>query len=237
MAEIIPAIIAKNFENLQDKIKSVEPWVAAVQLDVMDGIFVPNKTWPFNSSREAGLAQGKPSDLENLDTKLFLEAHLMVDAPYRVLNEWLTSKVKRIILHWEALDNPKIKNQNEKPQFKIQNLIKETRNAGKQFGLALNLETPIEVLESYIDDLDLVLLMGVNPGFAGQEFQNEVIPKIKQLRQKYPSVKIEVDGGVGPSNIREVYEAGAELLVVGSAVFGQSDIGQVIKTLESKIKD
>lgn len=229
MAEIIPAIIAKNFEDLQDKIKLVEPFVATVQLDVMDGIFVPSTTW------------NSPSDLEKLETNLVLEVHLMVDSPHRVLNGWLASQVKRIILHWEAVE--KIHNHELLPyettvdnQFPISNLAREIHRHNKQFGLALNPKTPLAVLDNFIGELDTVLLMSVNPGFAGQEFQSEVIPRIKQLRQKYPSVKIEVDGGLGPQNIKEAREAGADFLVIGSAIFVQLNIEEAIKKLKDKLK-
>jgi len=255
MAEIIPAIIPKDFAELEAKIKLVEPYAKTVQLDVVDGIFASNTTWPYTEyNRHPELVSGSDNnetpkqvrhdkkwslgdDLKNLHTNLTLEAHLMIDAPHRVLNEWLASRVKRIILHWEAVE--KIHNHELLPyettvdnQFPISNLAREIHRHNKQFGLALNLKTPLAVLDNFIDELDMVLLMSINPGFAGQEFQEEVIPRIKQLRQKYPGVKIGIDGGLGPQNIKEAQEAGADFLIVNSAIFGSRNIEQAIKELK-----
>ena len=211
----MPAIIAKNFQELQDKIRLVEPYIKTVQIDVMDGIFVSNLTW------------SNPSELEKLETNLEIEVHLMVENPHRVLNEWLSSKVKRIILHWEVIKE--IPNS----QFPIPNLIKQIHNSGKEFGVALNLETPISVLDNFINDIDMALLMSVKPGQGGQKFEESVIPKIIALRQNYPSVKIEVDGGVNLQNIYRLIEAGVDFLVMGSAIFGKDDIGGAIEELKS----
>jgi len=232
MVEIIPAIIAKSFDELKEKIKLVEPYVKTVQLDVMDGVFVPSSTWPF----VAGASQDKSleKEIEDLDTDIFLEAHLMIENPHRVLNEWLNSKVGRVILHWEAIE--KIHNHELLPyetqidaKFPISNLSREVHRCGKQFGVAINPPTPISVLDNFINEIDLVLLMSVNPGLAGQEIKEEVIPKIVALRQRYPDVKIEVDGGVNPQNILKLVQAGADFLVMGSAIFSRSNIQLAIK--------
>jgi len=215
MSEIIPAIIAKNFKELEAKIKLVEPYVKTVQLDVMDGIFVPNKTWPYAIGEQSSV-----KDLKKIETSLALEAHLMVASPHRILSEWLESRVKRVILHWEAIkeifhptgDCPK-----------GDNLIKKVHQANKKFGVALNLETPITVLDNFINEIDMVLLMSVKPGAAGQKFEASVMPKIIALRQKYPDVKIEVDGGVGQRNVLKLVRAGADFLAMGSAIFENSD--------------
>ncbi len=233
MPEIIPAIIANSFQELQEKVKLVEPYVGTVQLDVMDGVFVPNKTWPYFAP-QGGATNGKPflCDLEKLETNLALEAHLMVDNPHRVLNEWLNSKVKRVILHWEAIKEI-FHPTGDRP--KGDNLIEQIHNSGKEFGIALNLETPISVLDNFIDYIDMVLLMSVKPGTSGQEFQESVIPKIISLRQKYLNVKIEVDGGINLINAEQAVEVGADYLAVGSAIWQSEDIGQTIKKLESII--
>ena len=221
MTEIIPAIIAKDFADLQQKVKLVEPYVQTVQLDIMDGIFVPNETWPCAASA----AQGKPSvdDLNNLQTSLFLEAHLMVSQPEKIFEQWVASRIERIIVHWEALDNFR---------SQILNFSLQTYRRNKQFGIALNPETPLEVVDHFIGKVDLVLLMSVNPGFAGQPFQESVIPRIIALRQKYPSAKIEIDGGINLENVRKLVEAGANFLAVGSTIFESQDIAQTIKNLK-----
>lgn len=223
MPEIIPAIIAKSLDELREKVKLVEASVKTVQLDVMDGVFVDNKTW------------NAPEDLEKIETNLKFEAHLMIDSPHRVLNRWLAlPKIFRIILHWEALE--KIHNHELLPYetqvgagFPVSNLSREIHRCGKQFGVALNPETPISVLDNFINDIDLVLLMSVEPGFAGQEFKETVIPKIIALRQRHENVKIEVDGGVDPQNILKLATAGADFLVMGSTIFASPNPQAVIK--------
>ncbi|TSC53567.1 MAG: ribulose-phosphate 3-epimerase [Parcubacteria group bacterium LiPW_39] len=217
MPEIIPAIIAKDFEDLKNKIKLVEPYVKTVQLDIMDGVFVPNITWR------------NPADLANLETPLFLEAHLMIANPHQFLNEWFKSKVERIILHWEAIQISDFR-------LRISDLIQEMHKKNKEFGLALNLETQISVLDDFIDKIDLVLLMSVNPGFAGQEFQESVIPKIAALRQEYPDVKIGVDGGINLQNVKKLVEAGADFLAVGSAIFEAENPAKVINQLKEAVR-
>ena len=233
MPEIIPVIIPKTFQELQEKVKLIEPYVKTAQIDVVDGIFVSNTTWPFDSSRNSGLAQGKPSvkDLDTLETNLELEAHLMIESPHRVLNEWLASRVKRIILHWEAID--KI----SKDQFSISDLIQETHKHNKEFGVALNLETPVSVLDNFVNDIDRALIMSVKTGWGGQEFDESATAKIIALRQKYPDVKIEVDGGVNQQNILKLARAGVDFLVMGSAIFGSENPAEAIKELNKLLPE
>ena len=247
MPEIVPAIIAENFKELEEKTRLVEPYVKTVQLDVADGIFVANKTWPYFAPQSgatngkpfvADTPQGKPSlrDLDKIETTLDFEAHLMIDSPHQVLNEWLNSRVKRVILHWEVLE--KIHNHELLPYktqitagFPVSNLAEEAHQRGKEFGVALNLETPVAALDNFMSYVDLVLLMSVPPGWGGQRFDERVIPKIIALRQKYPDVKIEVDGGVSADNMAKLIEAGADFLAVGSAIFNAGDIGGMITEL------
>ena len=243
MKEIIPAIIAKDFDDLKKKIELVEPYTSAVQLDVMDGIFVPNKTWPFDSSRKAGFAQGKPSvtDLNAIKTNLFLEAHLMVEKPQEAAPDWLDSPVKRIIFHWEALEKIHAHEMipyktSSKPGFPVLDFAQEAHSRNVQLGVALNPDTPIGILDAFINDIDLVLLMSVKPGYAGQKFIEKVIPKITALRQRYRDVKIEVDGGINLGNAKQVAQAGADILVVGSAVFESNNIEKAFAEIKDSIK-
>jgi len=232
--ELIPAIISKNFDDLEQKIKLIEPYVSAVQLDIMDGIFVDNKTWPYFDGQAV-------EDLGKLKCKVFLEAHLMIDRPQEVINLWLVMpKMKRLILHWEALE--KIHGHemtpyktSATPGFPVVDLAEEVHKNNKELGVALNPDTPISVLDMFIEDVDLVLLMSVNPGFAGQEFIEKVIPKISALRQKYPDVKIEVDGGISAENVGAVAKAGADILVAGSAIFESGEIRIAVEKLKKSV--
>lgn len=254
MPEIIPAIIAKNFGELQERVAAVELCVETVQLDIMDGVFVPNKTWPYT--------EGALEDLEKLETKLLLETHLMVEKPEEVLDDWLDSKVERVILHYEAIDHrfchagldPVLEtgesgfNKNsldsgfrqndnqEETESKFFNLIKKVHSVRKEFGIALNPGTSIEVLDGFAASIDLVLLMGVNPGFSGQKFKDGIIHKVAALRHKHLGVKIGVDGGVNQNNAKAIGRAGADILIVGSAVFEAGKVKEAIEELRRVIE-
>ena len=208
MIQIIPTIIAKDFQELNEKIKKIESYVEWAQLDVMDGKFVNNLTW------------NNPADLKNLETNLNLEAHLMINDPEEVIDQWIKSGVKRIIFHYEATE-------------KHQEIIEKIKKSGLEVGLAINPETSISILDDLIEQIDLVLIMTVNPGFGGQGFLNESVDKIKQLREKYKDVKIGVDGGINLETAPKVIKAGANILAVGTAIFKSNNIEQTIKELKA----
>ena len=208
MIEIIPAIIPKFFQEIEEKIKLVEPYVDWVQLDVMDGKFVNNLTWT------------NPNDLKSLNTNLNLEVHLMINNPEEAIDDWIESGVKRIIIHYESTDKHK-------------EIIEKVKRAGLEIGLAINPETSIEVIDEFYKDIDLVLIMSVNPGFGNQDFLNESVDKIKQLRGEYKDVKIEVDGGINLKTAPKVIEAGANILAVGTAIFKSNNIEQTIKEFKN----
>lgn len=237
MPEIIPAIIAKSFNELQEKIKIVEPYVKSVQIDVMDGVFAREKNW------------NEPMELKNINTNLKLEVHLMVEDVEQEIEKWVNSGVKRILAHYEAIiSNSKVKNeqvpcereQNSKSQLKIQKLIDMCRRCGVEFGIVLNLETPLEVLDQIAfiihDSSFIIQLMSIAKiGYHGEPFDERVIPKIKALREKYSDVKISVDGGINLENARQVIDAGADVLVIGSAIFGSKDAEKTIKEFKNII--
>ncbi|MBU1177007.1 MAG: ribulose-phosphate 3-epimerase [Patescibacteria group bacterium] len=208
MIQIIPTIIAKDFQELQDKINKVELHAEWAQLDVMDGKFVNNTTWQ------------NPVDLKNLETNLNLEAHLMVKNPEEVIDQWIESGVKRIIIHYESTK-------------KITEIIDKIKKAGLEVGLAINPETSLEKIVDFIEKIDLVLIMTVNPGFGGQDFLNESVDKIKQLRGEYKDVNIEVDGGINLKTASKVIQAGANFLAVGTAIFKSDNIKEVINKFKN----
>ena len=209
MIEIIPTIIAKDFKELEEKIRKVEPYVDWVQLDVMDGQFVANSTW------------NKPADLKNLKTNLKLEAHLMIKNPEENIDDWIESGLKRIIIHFESTKQP-------------EEVIRKIRGAGLETGIAINPETPIEIVDDFIARLDLILVMTVQPGRGGQTFLEETLDKIKNLRDKYKDVNIEVDGGINPETAPKVIQAGANLLASGNAIFKSDDIEETILRLKGE---
>lgn len=196
--EIIPTILVKSFEEVQEKIRKVENYVNWVQMDIMDGRFVDNKTWD------------NPQDLKNFKTKIKLEAHLMIEKPEQKIDDWL-EVVDRVIIHYEATEN----------------IIKD-----KRVGLAINPETPIEKVKPFLEDLDLVLIMTVNPGKGGQEFKPEVLGKIKSLREIWPDGNIEVDGGINPETAKKAISAGANLICAGTYIFNSENTKQAIEDLK-----
>jgi len=222
MPEIIPAIIAKDFGELEKKIKLVEPYVSWVQLDVMDGKFAPEKSWPF----VAAAPQGKPAELKNISTSLNLEAHLMVFEPEKEIDAWINSGVKEILIHIESTKN-------------LQEIIKKIKGAGLKAGVVLNLETDVtKIEETFIDSVDLVQFMAIAQiGYHGHPFDDKVIPKIIALRQKYPNVKIAVDGGINSETAKKAAKAGADILVAGSAIFAESNIEKAINELKQSINN
>jgi len=215
--EIIPTVIAKDFFEVQEKIKRAEPFFDWLQLDIMDGQFVANKTWQ------------RPKDLLKLKTKLKLEAHLMVANPWQVVDDWLAAGIQRIIVHWEAVSCAGAETQGA---MSLQKIIDQVKNQQKEFGLALNPETPVDILTDWLVQTDSVLLMTVNPGQGGQEFMPRVLPKITQLRQMWPDGRISVDGGIDLISAKQCLQAGADILSVGSSLWQADDLEQAVKTFK-----
>lgn len=212
MVEIIPTIIAKNFKELKEKIRRIEPYFSIVQLDVMDGRFVPNKTL-LNVKK-----------IKEIRTSLGWEIHLMVKKPEEYIYSWSTLRPKRLIFHFEAV-----------PKSKINSLIQKIKNYGMEAGMAINPGTQLSKIEEFVRDLDLVLLMTVNPGFGNQKFIETALPKIKELRRFWPNGKIEIDGGIKVGIAKKCAEAGADILAIGSAISEAENIEEAIEALKNDV--
>lgn len=208
MIEIVPAILVKNVEELKERVREVEPYVNRIQLDIMDGKFVPNVTI-------------QPEDISSFKTKLMKEAHLMVEDNEKYVDDFLDLGFDMIIVHVESCKY-------------IPRIIKKVKARGKKIALAINPPTPLSAIKDYLDDLDMVLIMSVNPGFSGQGFLPEVLPKIKELRQMRKNLDIEVDGGIKPGNAKLVAEAGANILVSCSGVYGHENKKEAINLLKKE---
>ena len=208
--KIAPSILSADFAALGDAIARVEAAGAdQLHVDVMDGHFVPN------------LSIGPPV-IESIRkrTRLPLDVHLMIEEPERWIETYARAGANLITVHVEACRH-------------LGRALTLIREAGANAGVALNPSTPLGVLEYVLDDLDLVLVMSVNPGFGGQSFIPTTYPKVRQLKALLSprTVEISVDGGVNAANASRLAEAGAGVLVAGSAIFGASDPGQAMTSL------
>lgn len=221
MAQVIPAILEKEFSQIQRKIALVEPYVNWVQIDVSDGNFAPNVTW------------NNPEDLQNLDASLFIEVHLMISNPEKYLDAWISSGAKRIIVHIGGVSEERSHTLQDDLFHSVLDMAKQVRDQGLEFGIALNPEVAISVIEDLIPKADLILFLAVAPGWGGQKFKEIVLEKIKSLRKSHPEVKIEVDGGITPETGKKCIEAGADILVSGSYIFNSEDIQKAIDDLKS----
>ncbi len=206
---VLPSMLLCDFGDLAREVRLLEQaGVHGLHLDVMDGSFVPNMTY------------GMPivAAFRSL-TDLPLDVHLMIDGPERYVQQFGEAGADIMTIHVEAVEDPRP-------------ALKEIRSLGISAGLALNPATPLERVVGYVDDCDLVLVMSVEAGFGGQSFQSIAIDKLRELRTIVgSSVLLEVDGGINEETIAECASAGAELFVAGSAIFGESDYGAVIKDL------
>lgn len=215
MAHLIsPSLLSADFGNLQRDIEMVNKSEADwFHLDIMDGIFVPNISYGTPVIKAVKKHAKKP-----------LDVHLMIVDPDRYIDDFHKAGADILTVHYEACDH-------------LHRTVQNIKSKGMKAGVSLNPHTPVHLLKDIIADVDLVLIMSVNPGFGGQKFIPNSLNKVKELKKliidKKSTALIEVDGGVDHSNAKQLIEAGCDVLVAGSYIFGSDDPLQTIKNLKN----
>ena len=194
MIKIIPAILARSAEEFERQINGIKNQADWLQLDIADGEFVPNKTW------------AQPKGVRN-HREMKFELHLMVKDPLRELEKWVDIKnVKKVFIHFES-------NKNREAALEF------ARRHGWQTGLVINPPTPTAKIEKYLDKIDALMFMGVEPGFQGQTFVHSVLTKIKKFKAAHAKIPVSIDGAVNFVTLPEIVKTGVNAVCVGSAIF------------------
>lgn len=216
MVKLAPSILSADFSRLLEHVKEVESaGVEYLHIDVMDGHFVPNISFgaPILKS-----LKGK--------TNLFMDVHLMIENPDQYIPGFVDAGADLINVHIEACPH-------------IHRTLQLIRSYGVKAAVALNPGTPLSSIEEILPDVDMVLIMSVNPGFGGQSYIESMTDKIKRLKQmiedRNPSCEIQVDGGIKIDNIKKVVDAGATVIVAGSAIFNTPDINETVKAFRNAL--
>lgn len=210
MNKIAPSILSADFSRLGEEVKAIEKGGAhLIHVDVMDGHFVPNIS--FGSTVMKSLLG---------QTSVPFDVHLMIESPDKYLKDFVTGNTAYITVHWEACPE-------------IVGIIDQIHGYGLKAGISINPDTDVQVLFPILERVDMILIMSVFPGFGGQEFIPSALEKIKTLfdlrKEKGLSFEIEVDGGITSGNIQQVLDAGADIIVAGSAIFNRQDVEQATR--------
>jgi ribulose-phosphate 3-epimerase len=203
--KIAPSILSADFSRLAEEIATIEPYSDLIHVDVMDGHFVPNITI------------GAPV-VKCIKSKLPLDCHLMIEHPEQFIEDFAKAGASSITVHQEVCPH-------------LSRVIEQIKALKVKVGVSINPATPVEMLEEVVNDVDLILVMSVNPGFGGQKFIEGALEKIAAIRGMSSDVDIEVDGGINAETAKLCIDAGANILVAGSYIFGAQDRKKAIESL------
>ena len=211
MVKIAASILSADFSKLADEIRKVENYVDMLHIDVMDGHFVPNITFGPPVVRSIRVV-----------TKLPFDVHLMVENPDNYVDAFIDAGANILTVHAETAVH-------------LHRTISNIKKKGAKAGVVLNPATPLSALDYILEDVDMVLIMTVNPGFGGQHFIKSMLPKIKALKQMIDKAKldveIEVDGGINADTARQAVAAGADIVVAGSYIYESTDLAAAVNSL------
>jgi len=218
--ELIPAILPYDFTELEDKISLVNGFVRTVQIDVCDGQFTPEPSWPYRKRDDTFEALVREErGLPNWETLNF-EIDLMINHPETAIDSWISAGASRLIIHAESKGD-------------IAGAV--TNASGRvETGIAINTDTPVSTIEPYTNKIQFIQCMGINRiGYQGQPFDRRVLDRVREVRAIYPDMPISVDGGVSVETASDLIEAGATRLVEGSAIFTADNVIEAIRNFSS----
>lgn len=215
--EVIPAIIPESEQDMTEKLARVEGLVPVVQVDVVDGHFAPQQSWPFKEGQQEAFQEIVKQDRSlPFSEAFFFEADLMVAEPEKYIDDFVFAGFERVIVHIESTN-------------KISEIIHRLRELDVEIGIAISIDTPLDILEPHMDRIDIVQCMGIAEiGAQGQPFDMRAVEKIAALKAQYPDILISVDGGVSLQTAPFLIGAGAERLVSGSTIFESEDIEKTL---------